>query len=131
MDTYAVPYSAFFIGFFEVIAIAWVYGLDKHMGNIYKMLGYKVWPQIYWKFMIKYGCPVIIVVLIGMIITHLSPLTYNDYVFPKYTEYIGWSITLSSVIMIPLFACYELFNVFTGKKTYKVSIDSIVLNGLI
>lgn len=121
MDTYAVPYSAFFIALFEVIAIAWVYGIEKHMNNIQKMMGYMIYPKVYWVFMFKYGCPTIIIVMIAMVMLNISPLTYNEYIFPAYTEYIGWAMTLSSVIMIPLYAIYELLNVLTGRKTFKVS----------
>lgn len=123
MDNYAVPYSALFISLFEVLALAWAYGIDRHMANIKKMMGYRLWPEVYWKYQFKYGLPVMILTLIALVIYSIEPFKYNDYEFPEYTEYVGWGITLSSVIMIPLFACFELFTVFTSKKTYKVSVD--------
>lgn len=117
MDTYSVPYSAFVIGFFEVIAIAWVYGIDKHMDNINRMMGYTLWPRVYWKYTFKYVCPAFISLVLGLVLYKFKPLTYNDYTYPLYAEYIGWALTLSSVLMIPVFALYELVQVFCGKKT--------------
>ncbi|KAJ6219646.1 hypothetical protein RDWZM_005458 [Blomia tropicalis] len=57
MDTYSVPYSAFIISFFEVIAIAWVYGIDKHLDNMRTMMGFNIWPRLYWKLAFKYFAP--------------------------------------------------------------------------
>ncbi len=49
MDSWSVPYSAFAIAIAEVVAIAWVYGIDRHLANIGRMLGRNVWPRLYWK----------------------------------------------------------------------------------
>lgn len=121
MDNYAVPYSALFISLFEVLALAWAYGIDRHMSNIKQMMGYRLWPEKYWKYQFKFGLPVMILTIISLVIYSIKPFKYNDYIFPQYTEYVGWGITISSVIMIPLFASFELFKVFRGQKTYKVN----------
>lgn len=119
MDTYSVPYSAFFIAIAELIAIAWVYGIDIHLKNIYRMVGYKIWPQAYWKFMFKFGCPVLIIGMLLVVIIQHEPLTYNNYVFPPYAEYVGWAMTFSSVLLIPLMAFYECSKVVRKQKTIK------------
>lgn len=120
IDNYAVPYSALFISLFEVIALAYAYGIDRHLDNIHKMMGYRMWPQVYWKYQFKVGVPLMIIVLIGLVLSSIKAFKYNDYEFPKYTEYVGWAITLSSVIMIPLFGLFEVFKVIIGNKTFKV-----------
>ena len=56
MDSWSVPYSAFAIAIAEVVAIAWVYGIDRHLANIGRMLGRNVWPRLYWKVSRNYGC---------------------------------------------------------------------------
>ena len=120
MDSFAVPYSAFVIGFCEVLAIAWVYGIDRHLANVRLMIGLDIcWPW-YWKWLIKLAIPIIIVVLLVLVLTQHSPLTYNDYEYPLYANLIGWAMTLSSVILVPLFALYELSRVWLGKTSYKV-----------
>mgnify|MGYP002716678444 FL=1 len=121
MDSYSIPYSAFFIAIAELIAIFWVYGLDIHMKNIYRMVGYKIWPQVYWRFMFKYGCPILICGMLTVVIWKHEPLVYNDYVFPKYSEYVGWSLTASSTLLIPLFAIIELVKVLRKRKTLQAS----------
>src|SRR6218665_2829514 len=114
MDTYAVPYSAFIIGFFELIAIAWVYGLDKHFKNIHKMMGFALRPTAYWKFLFKYGCPLAIAAMLTAILARFEPMKYNNYVYPSWADTLGWSMTLSSVCLIPLYMLLQLFKVWTG-----------------
>lgn len=120
MDNYSVPYAALVIGFFEMVAIAWVYGIERHLKNIHKMMGFPVWPHLYWKCIAKFACPIIMATIFTLILVHHSPLTYNDYVFPTYSNVIGWILTLSSVIMIPIFALYEFSKVWLNRATYKV-----------
>lgn len=118
MDTYAVPYSAFIIGFFELIAIAWVYGLDRHFANIHKMMGFALAPAFYWKILFKYACPAVIAGMLVAIIARFQPLKYNTYVYPEWADYAGWGMTLASVAMIPLYMLYQLVDVWTGNKSY-------------
>jgi len=119
MDTYAVPYSAFIIGFFELIAIAWVYGFDKHMKSVQKMMGFALAPYNYWKILFKYAVPVTIVVMLAAILARLEPMKYNNYQYPVWADSIGWAMTLSSVCLIPLYMLYQLISVWVGKKTYR------------
>ena len=62
MDTYCVPYSALIIALVEVIAISWVYGINKFMDNIKEMIGCYPMPVLYWKAMFKFICPALIAV---------------------------------------------------------------------
>ena len=73
-----------------------VYGIDRHMENIRRMMGYMIWPRLYWKIMFKYGAPIIIVTILVLVLAKFSPLKYNDYEFPLYADGIGWAMTLSS-----------------------------------
>lgn len=84
-------------------------------------MGYIIAKQ-YWKIMLKYICPTILVLLITLVMINVKPLTYNDYVFPPFSEYIGWSLSISSISMIPIVAAYQFFQVAMGKKSLKVQI---------
>ena len=37
-----------------------------------------------------------------------QPLKYNDYKYPSWAEWIGWSLALSSILMIPLVALISI-----------------------
>lgn len=54
------------------------------------------------------------VVLFGLL--NPQPLKYNDYFYPKWAEWVGWSLALSSIVMIPLVAVIQLVKT---KGTFK------------
>lgn len=93
-------------------------GIDRHLDNVRGMMGY-IWPRLYWKIMIAYVTPTLILFVLIMVLVNFKSLTYNEYVFPAYADGIGWAMTLASVLMIPAFALYELAQVWKGRKSYK------------
>lgn len=46
------------------------------------------------------------VVMFGLL--YHQPLQYNDYFYPNWAEWVGWSLALSSIVMIPLIAILQL-----------------------
>ena len=56
-------------------------------------------------------------------------MKYKNYVFPKWAEYIGWCIALSSILAIPIYAIY-LFAKQTGsaKEVRKKTIGENISN---
>lgn len=39
-----------------------------------------------------------------------QPLQYNDYAYPDWAEWVGWTLAMSSIVMIPLVAVIQLIN---------------------
>lgn len=37
-----------------------------------------------------------------------QPLQYDDYSYPNWAEWVGWSLALSSIMMIPLVATLQI-----------------------
>ena len=60
VDSYCATTSALIIGLTEVLAVFWVYGIDKYMNHIKEMIGSYPTPNIYWKVIWKFICPLII-----------------------------------------------------------------------
>ncbi|XP_077573640.1 sodium- and chloride-dependent creatine transporter 1-like [Stigmatopora nigra] len=93
--------------FWECVVIAWVYGADRFMGDVVRMIGYKPLPYMKWCW--SYITPL---VCIGVFLFHVlnyTPLTYNNvYTYPLWGELFGWALALSSMLCIPLTAIYKL-----------------------
>uniref|UniRef100_A0A8C5N4L8 Sodium- and chloride-dependent taurine transporter n=1 Tax=Leptobrachium leishanense TaxID=445787 RepID=A0A8C5N4L8_9ANUR len=89
------------VAFFECIAIAWVYRVDKFYDNIEDMIGYRPGPWMKWSW-----CLITPVLCVGCFIFSLAkytPLTYNKYyVYPDWSIGLGWVLALSSMVCIPL-----------------------------
>uniref|UniRef100_A0A8C7U182 Transporter n=1 Tax=Oncorhynchus mykiss TaxID=8022 RepID=A0A8C7U182_ONCMY len=109
--------------FWECIVVSWVYGADRFMDDIARMIGYRPFPWMKWCWSFITPC-----VCMGIFLFHLfnyKPLTYNNtYVYPWWGEVIGWCMALMSMLCIPVSVLYKLCRA-TG--TFKeVSINIIL-----
>uniref|UniRef100_A0A8C1PP56 Solute carrier family 6 member 8 n=1 Tax=Cyprinus carpio TaxID=7962 RepID=A0A8C1PP56_CYPCA len=93
--------------FWECVVVAWVYGADRFMDDIARMIGYRPFPWMKWCWSFITPC-----VCMGIFLFHLlnyKPLTYNNvYVYPWWGEVIGWCMALSSMLCIPVSFVYKL-----------------------
>ncbi|XP_063797185.1 sodium- and chloride-dependent creatine transporter 1-like isoform X2 [Pseudophryne corroboree] len=87
--------------FWECVVIAWVYGADRFMDDVARMIGYRPLPYMKWCWSV-----ITPLVCVGIFVFHVinyKPLTYNKtYVYPWWGEAIGWGLALSSMLCIPL-----------------------------
>uniref|UniRef100_A0A3Q0RGA0 Solute carrier family 6 member 8 n=1 Tax=Amphilophus citrinellus TaxID=61819 RepID=A0A3Q0RGA0_AMPCI len=101
--------------FWECIVVAWVYGADRFMDDVARMIGYRPFPWMKWCWSFITPC-----VCMGIFLFHMvnyKPLTYNNvYVYPWWGEVIGWCMALSSMLCIPVSLLYKLFR---AKGTFK------------
>ncbi len=44
-------------------------------------------------------------------IAQYSPAHYGDYTYPLWAEFLGWCISLASIVWIPLAAIHELYKI--------------------
>lgn len=95
-----------YLAFFEVIAIAWFYGVRRLSKNVKTMTGRH--PSLYFKFCWLIATPLMIFsVWVFCMIDYESP-TYNngDYHYPIWAIVIGWIISALSILCIPIYMVY-------------------------
>lgn len=87
--------------FWECVVIAWVYGADRFMDDIARMIGYRPLPYMKWCWSVI--TPLVCVGIFVFHVVNYKPLTYNKtYVYPWWGEAIGWGLALASMLCIPL-----------------------------
>ena len=126
MDSFASNWGLLAIGLIEIIAVSWIYGADKFLQDIEKMLGEKSKNfKLFWKIMWKFVCPVIMSILLVWSLVSIKKLKYGDYVYPGWANFIGWSIFFSAFIWIlpPIFDKSLTWKkieekIITQKRTY-------------
>ncbi|TTF87019.1 Sodium- and chloride-dependent creatine transporter 1 [Bagarius yarrelli] len=84
--------------FWECMVVAWVYGADKFMDDIARMIGYRPFPWMKWCW------------------SFLTPCVCMVYVYPWWGEMIGWLMALASMLCIPFSVIYKLL---TAKGSFK------------
>ncbi|XP_025831651.1 sodium-dependent noradrenaline transporter-like [Agrilus planipennis] len=105
-DTYSAGISLLCSALFEAIAVSWFYGLDKFSQDAYAMLGRR--PGCYWRICWKIISPSFIIGVVIFGLLYHEPLQYNEYLYPSWAEWVGWSLALSSILMIPLVAIIQI-----------------------
>ncbi|KAF5888655.1 sodium- and chloride-dependent creatine transporter 1, partial [Clarias magur] len=101
--------------FWQCVVVAWVYGADKFMDDIARMIGYRPFPWMKWCWSFLTPC-----LCLGIFVFHLvnyKPLTYNnEYVYPVWGEMIGWLLALSSMLCIP---CCIVYKFIMAKRSFR------------
>lgn len=44
-------------------------------------------------------------------IINFKPLTYDDYTYPPWANWVGWGIALSSMILVPAYVIYKFLSI--------------------
>ncbi|KAL7640589.1 UNVERIFIED_CONTAM: hypothetical protein RMT77_008864 [Armadillidium vulgare] len=105
--------------FFECMAIGWGYGADRFYDNVKEMIGY--YPFFWWKLCWKYLTPIITFVVLLMNIVNWSPPKYIDYSFPGWAHFIGWIMSLSTVLCVPGYAAWIYYKTpHSGTRKEKI-----------
>ncbi|ELU09479.1 hypothetical protein CAPTEDRAFT_115714 [Capitella teleta] len=107
MDTYAPSYALLVGGLCELLALGWIYGIDRFMKDIEQMLGKK--PSIFFKVIWRYVTPLLIVGILLFTFIDYQPSSYGDYEYPIYAEVIGFFIVAFEIGMIPGVAIYQIY----------------------
>ncbi|XP_061668127.1 sodium- and chloride-dependent creatine transporter 1-like isoform X1 [Syngnathoides biaculeatus] len=93
--------------FWECVVIAWVYGADRFMKDVARMIGYEPLPYMKWCW--SYITPLVCVGVFLFHVFNYKPLSYNNvYTYPLWGEMFGWALALSSMLCIPLTVVFKL-----------------------
>eukprot|EP00912_Choanoflagellata_sp_UC4_P000265 UC4_evm2s166 len=114
-DIYTGTLPLLVIGFFELVAVGWVYGVDRLIDDIKEMTGRKI--GLYWWYMWKWVSPITVFVIFWANVareareeTTYEPGTTDEdgnpkkLPFPPYCVFLGWFLALSSILCIPAMA---------------------------
>lgn len=99
--------SLLFLGFFETVTLAWIYGTDRFSLDIEKMIGRR--PGVWWWLCWRFFSPAIMAGIFLFSISQWGGVSYNDYKYPPWAEFFGWVLALSSMLFIPGIAIWQLY----------------------
>ncbi|KAL9962432.1 hypothetical protein ACROYT_G031536 [Oculina patagonica] len=107
MDYQTAGLSLLFVSLMEIIIISWIYGVDRFSADVEAMTGRKpfLWFRICW----KYITPVCTIGIVLANIIQWNGVSYNKQPYPAWAEFVGWMMALSSMLLIPGFAIYQIY----------------------
>uniref|UniRef100_G3UG55 Transporter n=1 Tax=Loxodonta africana TaxID=9785 RepID=G3UG55_LOXAF len=109
LDTFAAGTSILFAVLMEAIGVSWFYGVDRFSNDIQQMMGFK--PGLYWRLCWKFVSPAFLLFVVVVSIVNFKPLTYDDYIFPLWANWVGWGIALSSMVLVPAYTIYKFLSI--------------------
>ncbi|XP_035760935.1 sodium- and chloride-dependent GABA transporter 1 isoform X2 [Neolamprologus brichardi] len=108
MDHYTAVVSLVLLAFFEVVAICWIFGIPRISLMIRRMLGKS--PNIYFRVCWLLLCPMLVLCILVSSIIQYTPPHYGKYEYPVWAEWVGWGVSLVSIVWIPFGAIQEIYN---------------------
>ncbi|XP_019966975.1 sodium- and chloride-dependent GABA transporter 3-like [Paralichthys olivaceus] len=109
-----------FMAVVQCLAMAWIFGADRFNDAIKDMTGQR--PFIFFKLCWKYLIPLLSAISFVLYLVDYKHLKFNDsYTYPDWAYTLGWAMTLSSVLMVPLWAA-GLMCVTPGSFTQRLSV---------
>ncbi|VFV24189.1 sodium-dependent noradrenaline transporter [Lynx pardinus] len=100
LDTFAAGTSILFAVLMEAIGVSWFYGtsraLEKPHPHPQRQRGspFPARPRPDSR----------------VDVVNFKPLTYDDYIFPLWANWVGWGIALSSMVLVPAYSIYKFFS---------------------
>ncbi|XP_068605319.1 sodium- and chloride-dependent GABA transporter 3-like [Brachionichthys hirsutus] len=86
----------------ECLAVGWIFGADRLSDVIEDMTGHR--PSAFFTLCWKFIIPLWSLSSFILYLVDYQHLTFNGYVYPDWAYGLGWTMTLSSVAMVPLWA---------------------------
>ncbi|CAI5640467.1 unnamed protein product [Oreochromis niloticus] len=92
----------------QCVAIAWIFGAERFSNIIQDMAGQK--PSAFFNLCWRYIIPLLTLSSFILYLVDYQHLKINNsYVYPDWAYTLGWAMTLSSVLMVPLFAAVQMY----------------------
>ncbi|PIK62057.1 putative sodium- and chloride-dependent glycine transporter 2 [Apostichopus japonicus] len=108
-DLYGASFNLLIFGFFECIALTWLYGVKRLRNDIRSMIGDGPvdFPLFHWwTLMWSAISPAVLLFVLIYNWTNWADPTHNG-PYPGWARAIGWMITMTTLIWIPVFCIYE------------------------
>ncbi|PIK53171.1 putative sodium- and chloride-dependent glycine transporter 2-like [Apostichopus japonicus] len=110
IDQSSASFAILLFAFLECVSISWIYGFRRFRNDIRSMIGDKMvdHPTFWgWIFQWSFVTPFILAIVMLVNFINWSDPTYNG-PYPIWARGIGWMISSSTLMWIPIFIIYRL-----------------------
>uniref|UniRef100_A0A1Q3FYP6 Transporter n=1 Tax=Culex tarsalis TaxID=7177 RepID=A0A1Q3FYP6_CULTA len=106
VDHFGASFIALVLAIAELIAIGWIYGVDRLCKDVEFMLGHR--PNLYWRLCWRWVTPLLMTAILIYNLLTLQPLTYQGYVYPTIAYDLGWCIAALGLLQLPIWGIYAI-----------------------
>ncbi|XP_078144010.1 sodium- and chloride-dependent betaine transporter-like [Centroberyx gerrardi] len=91
-----------FMAIFEHVTVGWIFGVDRFSDVIEEMTGQR--PCLFFRLCWRYFSPLFSLTSFILYLVNYKQLRINrSYIYPDWAYALGWTVGLSSMIMVPLY----------------------------
>jgi len=119
LDYYAASWPYLFIGLCELIIMAYIYGYNNYIDDLYEMTSNKILYKLK-KPMSVFYCflsPLVITIIFFFSWYNYEPLKKGDYTYPGWANGIGWIIAMLGILPVPFTACYVFVTAYMANPS--------------
>lgn len=106
LNVYGPGLAILFVVFVEAAGVFWFYGVDRFSDDVQSMLGER--PGLFWRICWFYISPVFLLVIFIFSLLGYEDMLGGEYEYPEWSMALGWALTLSSTLCIPIYIIYKL-----------------------
>ena len=100
LDNYAAGINLLLLGLMEVVTVVYIYGFDRFSEDVSMMLGKTL--SGYWRVCLRFLSVFAVSAILVVTCARYQPLKFGDYSYPRWAVSLGWLVSLSSLIWLPL-----------------------------
>lgn len=106
LNVYGPGLAILFVVFVESAGVFWFYGVDNFSSDVEMMIGQR--PGLYWRICWRYISPIFLLVIFIFSLLGYEDMLGEEYEYPEWSIFLGWALTLSSILCIPLYIVYKI-----------------------
>ena len=108
VDYYASSFCVLILALIESCIVAWVYGADKFLTDIDRMIGTqsKLF-KVYWSLNWKYFSPLSLIFIIVFSWIKATALKIGDYEYPYWANVFGWNLSFMPIYVLIAMISYH------------------------
>ncbi|XP_055383332.1 sodium-dependent nutrient amino acid transporter 1 [Condylostylus longicornis] len=107
IDFFGCSFIGLFLAIFELIAVAWIYGVNRLCKDIEFMFGIKT--GLYWRICWAIITPSLMITVLIYLIIEYQPLKYKNIDYPPLVMGIAWVIYAIGILQLPIWAIYAIY----------------------
>ncbi|ALC42068.1 List [Drosophila busckii] len=107
VDFYGVSFTALILAIGELLAVAWLYGVQRFCADIKFMMGIDL--GCYWRLCWAYITPGLMTAVLIYTLVDMSALTYKGVDYPTLAHVFGYCLAGFGLLQLPAWALYALY----------------------